>query len=164
MDVNNPRSPFERFFFAVYSMVDGPVTWFRETIVESNRPKYYYYHKKFRRVPTIDECEVRDTICYWEADQQFKRDRMVDSEILNILRQRRADCTIYEKPDHREKCKQIYKDYEEAETSWFIKYGDLGAKGNVKDAYMKQKHRLIFERRHGSLRERKPVDGEELGA
>lgn len=29
--------------------------------------------------------------------------------------------------------------------------GDLGVYGNVKDAYMKQKHRLIWERRHGKV-------------
>lgn len=29
--------------------------------------------------------------------------------------------------------------------------GDLGAYGDVKDAYMKQKHRMIWERRHGKI-------------
>ena len=29
--------------------------------------------------------------------------------------------------------------------------GDLGAKGTVRDAYMKQKHRMIWERRHGPV-------------
>lgn len=29
--------------------------------------------------------------------------------------------------------------------------GDLGAVGNAKDAYMKQKHRMIWERRHGKI-------------
>lgn len=29
--------------------------------------------------------------------------------------------------------------------------GDLGVYGSVKDAYMKQKHRLIWERRHGKV-------------
>ena len=29
--------------------------------------------------------------------------------------------------------------------------GDLGAYGTVKDAYMKQKHRMIWERRHGAI-------------
>lgn len=29
--------------------------------------------------------------------------------------------------------------------------GDLGYYGNVLDAYMKQKHRMIWERRHGKI-------------
>ena len=29
--------------------------------------------------------------------------------------------------------------------------GDIGVAGTVKDAYMKQKHRLIWERRHGPV-------------
>lgn len=29
--------------------------------------------------------------------------------------------------------------------------GDLGAFANAKSAYMKQKHRLIWERRHGPV-------------
>lgn len=33
----------------------------------------------------------------------------------------------------------------------FFLDGDLGAFGNVKDAYMKQKHRMIWERRHGPV-------------
>lgn len=29
--------------------------------------------------------------------------------------------------------------------------GDLGYYGNVVDAFMKQKHRMIWERRHGKI-------------
>ena len=29
--------------------------------------------------------------------------------------------------------------------------GEIGYHGNVMDAYMKQKHRMIFERRHGPV-------------
>ncbi len=29
--------------------------------------------------------------------------------------------------------------------------GDMGAALNAKDAYMKQKHRMIWERRHGPV-------------
>lgn len=32
-----------------------------------------------------------------------------------------------------------------------MKYGDLGAYHNVRTAYMKQKHRMIWERRHGPV-------------
>lgn len=29
--------------------------------------------------------------------------------------------------------------------------GDLGATGKAREAYMKQKHRMIWERRHGKV-------------
>ena len=60
--------------------------------MEPNRKEYNWYHQQFRRVPTIDECYTDDVVCIYEADQQFKRDRLVDSQILNILRLRMDDC------------------------------------------------------------------------
>jgi NADH dehydrogenase (ubiquinone) 1 beta subcomplex subunit 10 len=60
--------------------------------VEPNRRDYNWYHQQFRRVPNIDECYIDDKVCIYEADQQFKRDRLVDSQILNILRLRMDDC------------------------------------------------------------------------
>lgn len=47
--------------------------------------------------------------------------RLVDSEILNILRQRFEDCMMYEQPDHLTACKDILNKYKEAEEAWFIK-------------------------------------------
>lgn len=58
---------------------------------------------------------------------------------------------MYEAPDHAEKCKDVLAQYEEATANWFTKYGDLGGYHNVKTAYMKQKHRMIWERRHGPV-------------
>ncbi|XP_064478665.1 NADH dehydrogenase [ubiquinone] 1 beta subcomplex subunit 10-like [Ornithodoros turicata] len=136
----------ESFAEAAFNMVDRPVTWFRETIVAPNRPKYYWYHEKLRRVPEIDECYTDDLMCKFEADQQFKRDRDVESSILRILRRRRDDCYLYEAPDH-DRCIPMENDYEEAKLNWFIKYGDIGPQGNVVKAFMKQKHRLVYERR-----------------
>lgn len=92
-----------------------------ETIVEPNQTKYPWYHQKFRRVPTVDECYTDDAVCKFEANQQFRRDRMVDSEILNILRQRFEDCILYEAPDHVAKCTPLKEIYEKAATNWFIK-------------------------------------------
>lgn len=48
-----------------------------EKIVEPNRQKrkYYYYHRKFNRVPTIDTCEIGDLTCFVEAHEQFRRDK-----------------------------------------------------------------------------------------
>ncbi|XP_023240060.1 NADH dehydrogenase [ubiquinone] 1 beta subcomplex subunit 10-like [Centruroides sculpturatus] len=145
-DSRPSRSPFDAFFNGLIYMIDAPVTWAREKIV-ANRPKYYYYHEKFRRVPTIDECEIGDVLCYYEANEQYKRDKAVDTEILNLLRLRRDDCVFYESPDHKENCKKVLADYEEAALNWFIKYGDLSGYATVRDCYMKQKHRLIWERR-----------------
>lgn len=95
--------------------------FFAESIVEPNQKKYAWYHQKFRRVPTIDQCYTDDVVCRFEADQQFRRDRMVDNEIVTILRQRFEDCTMYEAPDHVEKCKPILEQYEKAAENWFIK-------------------------------------------
>lgn len=33
----------------------------------------------------------------------------------------------------------------------FVLDGDLGATGKAKECYMKQKHRLLWERRHGKV-------------
>lgn len=46
-----------------------------EKIVEPSQKKSVYYHRRYRRVPTIDECTVNDPLCYFEANEQFKRDR-----------------------------------------------------------------------------------------
>lgn len=50
----------------------------------------------------------------------LNKKRMVDTEILSILRERFEDCMIYESPD-TEKCKPLYKQYEDATTNWFMK-------------------------------------------
>ncbi|OQR72413.1 NADH-ubiquinone oxidoreductase [Tropilaelaps mercedesae] len=125
----------------------NPVVWIRENIVEPNRPKYYWYHRKYPRVPEIDECYFDDFPCQFEADRQFKRDMHVEAEILRLIRRRYTDCLVHEYPDQTEKCAQMEADWKKYQVNWFIKYGDLGYKMNARDAYMKQKHRLVFERR-----------------
>ncbi|XP_045606219.1 NADH dehydrogenase [ubiquinone] 1 beta subcomplex subunit 10 [Procambarus clarkii] len=151
MGSEGPSTTFNKFMNAVNDAIDTPVTWFRDSIVVKNRPEYHWYHRQFRRVPTIDECYTDDIVCFIEANEQFKRDRMVDNEVLNILRMRAEDCVTYEGADHRRKCAGIMEEYNKAAENWFIKYGDLGVYGTVVDAYMKQKHRMIWERRHGPV-------------
>lgn len=94
---------------------------FTGSIVEPNQQKYPWYHQNFRRVPTVDQCYTDDVTCRFEADQQFRRDRMVDNEIVAILRQRFEDCILYETPDHMAKCTPLMKVYEKASENWFTK-------------------------------------------
>nr|CAG4651520.1 EOG090X0LTN [Simocephalus serrulatus] len=148
-----PRAPsnYIGFMQSVYRTLDRPVTWFREKVVVPNRSDYVYYHQKFRRVPTIDECYTDDFVCRFEAQQQFNRDKLVDGEIVQIIRQRYKECVIYEQPDHTRKCEKLQADFAKVSENFFIKYGELGPNNDVKDAYMKQKHRMLWERRHGPV-------------
>lgn len=93
----------------------------KETIVTPNQKQYPWYHEKFRRVPTIDECYTDDYVCIFEADSQWRRDKMVENEIVSILRARFEDCMLYEAPDHLSKCKPIRDIYDKAAENWFIK-------------------------------------------
>lgn len=176
---NESRSGFLVFADSLKSSMETPVIWFRsrqfkqlsqalfrilsqlqmflflflfsDTIVTPNQKNYPWYHRQFRRVPTIDECYENDSVCYFEANQQFKRDKLVDCNVIKILRRRFEDCVLYEGPDCTTKCRPLREQYLEASANWFTKYGDLGAFGTVVTAYMKQKHRLVWERRHGPV-------------
>lgn len=92
-----------------------------ETIVTPNQQLYPWYHQRLRRVPTIDQCYTDDPCCEYEANQQFRRDKLVDGEILSILRNRFEDCVVYEAPDHVVKCSPILEVYKRAEENWFAK-------------------------------------------
>lgn len=160
-----------------------------ETIVEPNQKHYPWYHEKFRRVPTIDQCYTDDVVCRHEATMQFKRDKKVDSEILTILRSRFEECVAEHDPDRKVYCQPLYDYYKRAEENWFSKCtylelnvfqngfvvfismnsiilfvahfvyfsfnkqldGDLGYYGDSLSCFMKQKHRMIWERRHGKI-------------
>jgi len=139
-----------RFTDRVFDWIDGPVTWFRDTIVTPNQQKYPWYHRKLARVPTIDQCGIEDHLCIYEANEQFKRDRGVDTGIITILRYRMDDCVREEFPDYQ-KCFPLKHAYEKASENWYMKYGELGACFHVTGAFMKQKHRLLWERRHGKV-------------
>ncbi|XP_043485011.1 NADH dehydrogenase [ubiquinone] 1 beta subcomplex subunit 10 [Leptopilina heterotoma] len=134
-----------------YNFMDVPVTFFREKIVEPNQQKYPWYHQKYRRVPTVDQCYTDDRVCIFEADEQFRRDRLVDSEICDLLKQRYEDCAIYQGVVDRERCQPLLDAYETATGAWFSKYGDVGVNPNSRNALMKQKHRMVWERRHGPI-------------
>ena len=53
-----------------------------------SRSKLQYYHRHYRRVPTIDECEVGDHLCFYEANEQFRRDRfgLIDLLIYSLFK------------------------------------------------------------------------------
>jgi len=150
------QSPVVKLLKKVSNVVEAPVVWVRVNIVERFRgPKYPYYHQKFRRVPTIDQCYTDDQSCIYEANEQYKRDKKVDENILNIVRNRFYKCCYYERGvnefyNHETICPKERADYKEAELNFFIKYGDLSPYSNVIDAFMKQKYRLVWERRQAS--------------
>ncbi|KYN00175.1 NADH dehydrogenase [ubiquinone] 1 beta subcomplex subunit 10 [Cyphomyrmex costatus] len=78
------------------------------------------------------------------------RDKSVEDEILFILRSRFEQCAFYHDEDAH-LCAPLRKIYDDAAVAWFIKYGEMGVSLGAKNAYMKQKHRMIWERRHGPV-------------
>ena len=49
-------------------------------------------------------------------------------------------------------CKPIYDAYQNAAENYFIKYGEISHYyGRAEDALAKQKHRIMWERRHGPI-------------
>ncbi|CAD6184974.1 unnamed protein product [Caenorhabditis auriculariae] len=151
-DLDSRGTIYPRMRYYVHKAFDKPATWFRETVVEplNNKNRLPYYHRQLSRVPEIDECGVNDKACYFEANEQYRLDKMVDGFILQVLRQRLDRCMLYNNPDHSP-CVKAIEDVEENELNFFIKYGELGSEADVRDAYMKQKHRLVWERRHPEI-------------
>ncbi|CAG2105590.1 unnamed protein product, partial [Medioppia subpectinata] len=147
------QSPIVKAMKVLASVVDAPVEWIRHNVVEKYRgPSYPYYHERFRRVPTIDQCYTDDQACIYEANRQYQRDKKVDENIINILRHRFYTCVYYQRNvneyyNHQSLCPKEKEAYKQANVDYFIKYGDLGPFTTVIDAFNKQKHRLIFERR-----------------
>lgn len=133
---------------------DGWAVVYIESIVVPNQQKYYWYHRKYPRVPTVDQCYNDDPVCIFEADRQLQRDRGVDGQIVSILRQRAENCVQYhggQGVNALRECQPLWDTYGEAAGNYFCKYGDLGYDPSSKDVYMKQKHRLIWERRYGKV-------------
>lgn len=168
LGANHPTlGPFVR---TMHTVVNGPVYWFREKVTgmrtgEANA----WYHRSLQRVPGIETCHSSDIVCREEANQQYKRDQTVEIEIVSLLRNRLNDCVFYEKgtgtghmqvdvheiidlsEGSRHPCKALSDAYEKAGKNYFIKHGELGVHGRAENALMKQKHRLMWERRHGEV-------------
>lgn len=165
MDAQGKIFPTMRYY--VQRAFDWPATFFRETIVEPINDKFRlpYYHRRLTRVPDIDQCGVMDKVicflstspisfqtCQYEAQEQYRLDKLVDTYIVNILQERIDRCIQYNTP-YIMPCGPVVEDYEEAELNWFIKYGELGSETDAIDVLMKQKHRMIWERRHPEIME-----------
>lgn len=134
-------------------LIKVPSLWIRENFVLPNKgPKYYWYHRKYERALPVDECYLDDTACLYEANVEFMRNQLVDLETLKILRLRLESCEYWNTTKHGElrtspNCEELEKTLNREEVNWFIKYGDLHYGASVLNAYNKQKHRLIIERR-----------------
>jgi len=64
-------------------------------------------------------------------------------------------------PDDLYKCVTYIEDFELAELNNFIKYGEMGSEADVRTAYMKQKHRMIWERRHPEIMQERELKYQE---
>ncbi|NXH09583.1 NDUBA dehydrogenase, partial [Bucco capensis] len=143
--VPNPVDIIQTVFSYV---VEAPVTFFREWIErQQSKNKFYYYHQKFRRVPDLSECLEGDYLCFFEAEAQWRRDRMVDQQIVEIVRERLSACKQREGPNQFQNCAKDMELLAQVTKAYQDKYGDLGVHGNARTCLMKQKHRMMEERK-----------------
>jgi len=135
------------------ALLEGPVEWFyrnQEKKMANWRAKHgtpVRYHAEFPRVKRADQCETDDVVCLFEANEQMLRDRILDEEIIAVLKQRMDRC-LYENPmeDRLAKCEEYRLRTFTAMDLYDTKYGDLPFYANAIHVLSKQKHRLMRER------------------
>lgn len=101
----------------------------------------------FQRVPDLSQCLEDDLFCQYEAEMQWKRDLKVDSEILKIMRERYTACIKREGYSSAQNCAELKEEYAQASRGYKARYEYLGANGNARKCLMKQKERMIEERK-----------------
>ncbi|TPP62467.1 NADH dehydrogenase [ubiquinone] 1 beta subcomplex subunit 10 [Fasciola gigantica] len=98
--------------------------------------------------------EAIDSFLFLNAGQPGSETWLVDKNILRILKRRRDECALWyrhEEEDVLRFCKTIIDEHEQAAVNYFIKYGELSWNTDVRHAFMKQKHRMLWERRNGPV-------------
>uniref|UniRef100_A0A8C8S9K9 NADH dehydrogenase [ubiquinone] 1 beta subcomplex subunit 10 n=1 Tax=Pelusios castaneus TaxID=367368 RepID=A0A8C8S9K9_9SAUR len=141
----HPAVVIDRVF---YWTVDLPVTTFREWMMRKHeKNRYYYYHRKFRRVPDVTECMEDDFLCLFEAESQWRRDKKVDQEIVKMMNERLGACRVREGESSIQNCAKHLAQFIAVSKAFADRYGDLGYHGSARQCLMKQKQRMIAERR-----------------
>ncbi|KYO30839.1 NADH dehydrogenase [ubiquinone] 1 beta subcomplex subunit 10 [Alligator mississippiensis] len=141
----NPIGLFEKCF---YYGVDRPVTYFRDWMSRQHaKHKFYYYHRQYRRVPYISECFENDVLCIFEAEMQFVRDRKVDREIVRIIQDRFKVCQYREGEAYLQNCAKELQQFMDVAKAFELRYADLDMYRGARQCLMKQKHRMIEERK-----------------
>ncbi|XP_077130545.1 NADH dehydrogenase [ubiquinone] 1 beta subcomplex subunit 10 [Ranitomeya variabilis] len=128
--------------------IDKPVTAFHDWM-ERQRAKrrLHYYHREFRRIPDITHCLEEDYVCHYEADMQWQRDFLVDQEIVKIIRSRVQACRTREGDSADQNCAPLLKQYAEVCKAYKSRYEDLGYFSGARKCLMKQRQRMMEERK-----------------